>query len=210
VLTLVGVQPALENDENPAVTARMKESIELANELIKSKNPKIRGEGYLLLGQAMAKQGRRTEGLKEFSKGLELLYPGIATREMTRLVDEHPAFQQPDVSKQPNPFLAEQFFGRGLHLYFDKKYEPAEKQFQQAIKYFGQDARYRYYLGLAQLAQKTKLKRDAAYFSFEEGARLEAANRPFVADINTSLERIQGELRQQLNSFRQKALEKAE
>ena len=209
VLALLGVQPGLDDDEDPALTKRLQESIELAKELIKSANPKTKGQGYMLLGQAMAKQGKRTEGLREYAKGLELVFPGMPTKDMNTLIEEHPAFLHPDVTKQPNPFLAEQFYGKGLHLYWEKKYPEAEKLFLQAVRYFSDDARYQYFLGLSQLAQKTVLKRDAAYFSFEKGARLEAANRPLLSEINASLERIQGPLRQQLNTWRQKAVETA-
>jgi hypothetical protein len=105
--------------------------------------------------------------------------------------------------------MAERHFGEGMHFYWSKQHAEAERHFQQAIKYYDKDARYQYYLGLAQYAQATQAKRDAAYYSFEQGARLEArtiATNPLaVRDINASLERIQGELRQRLNSFRYRA-----
>jgi tetratricopeptide (TPR) repeat protein len=161
----------------------------------------------MLLGQALAKQGKRTEGVREYMKGMELLFPGMASKEMAKMLEEHPAFQQPDATKAPNGYLAEVHFGKGLHLYWSRQYPQAEAHFKQAVGYFGQDARYQYFLGLAQLAQKTKLKRDAAYYSFEQGARLEAANQPPVSEINTSLERVQGDLRRLINTFRSKAVE---
>ena len=77
-------------------------------------------------------------------------------------------------------------------------------QFTQAVRWYNQDARYQYFLGLSQLAQKTNVKRDAAIFSFEQGARIEAKQPMRVGEINASLERIQGELRQVLNSHRYK------
>jgi hypothetical protein len=121
-----------------------------------------------------------------------------------RMVEEHPAFQLPDSGNKPNPLLAEKHFGQGLHWYWAKKYPDAEVQFKLALDYYGQDARYLYYLGLAQFGQKTKLKRDQAFHSFDKGAQLEAQSRPSVTEINTSLERVQGELRQFLNTFRNK------
>jgi hypothetical protein len=180
--------------------------LELSKALVKEPDPKIRGTGLMLLGQGLVKQGKRTEGLKEYARGLELLSPGLASHEIARMVEEHPAFQHPDAANKPNPLLAEKFFGNGLHLYWARQYPAAEAQFKLAIDYFNQDARYSYFLGLAQLAQKSKLKRDQAYFSFERGAQLEAQGRPTIADINTSLERVQGEVRQLLNAFRFRGL----
>ena len=159
----------------------------------------------MLMGQGLVKQGKRTEGLKEYTRGLELLHPDLATREIGRMVDEHPAFQHPDAANKPNPLLAERAFGNGLHLFWARNYPAAEAQFKQAMDYYGQDARYAYYLGLAQLGQNSKLKRDQAYYSFEQGARLEAQSRPSIADINLSLERIQGHVRTLLNGFRARA-----
>jgi hypothetical protein len=203
-LVVVGVQPGeKEDEENAAVMKRLKESIDLAQELIKSKNPKIQAQGYMLLGQAYAKMGRRTEGLKEYVKGLELLAPGAPSKDLNKMIEEHPAFNQPDSLARPNPYLAEQHFGLGLHQYWARQYKAAEEQFKQAITYFDQDARYFYYRGLAEHAQK---KRDRAIYSFEQGARLEAANRPTVSEINASLERVQGDLRVYLNTFRQRAV----
>jgi hypothetical protein len=176
--------------------------LELAKDLMARPDPKVRGAGQLILGQALVKQGRRTEGLKEYARGMELLHPGLESREIGRMVEEHPAFQHPDDANKPNPLIAEKHFGKGLHLYWAQKYPEAEMQFKQALDYFGQDARYAYFLGLAQLAQKGKLKRDQAYFSFERGALLEAQNRPGIGEINMSLERIQGNLRQLLNAYR--------
>ena len=206
-LALVGVQlPGEDEDEDPVAAARLQESIDLANKLIKSANPKVKGQGYMLLGQALSKKGKRTEGMREYVKGLELLFPGAQSKDMTKLLEEHPAFQQPDAVTRVNPVVAEQFFGKGLHLYYSRQYAEAEIQFKQAIMYYPQDARYQYYLGLSLLPQKGTMKRDAASFALEQGARLEASNRPSTGEINLSLERIQGPLRAYLNAIRQKAL----
>jgi hypothetical protein len=205
----LGAQPA-EEEENPAATARLRESIQLAEELIRSDDPKAKGQGHVLLGQALSKQGKRTEGLREVAKGMALLFPGLTTQEMGKLLNEHPAFQHPDATKEPNPVIAERFYGLGLHHYWEHRYPEAEAQFKQAVGYFDKDARYQYFLGLSQLAQKTQVKRDAAYFSFEKGARLEAqGGQRTIDEINASLERVQGGLRQMLNGFRIRVLAKA-
>src|SRR5262249_26891967 len=94
-------------ERGPAAAGRPGESIELAKALLQSKVAKTRGEGHLLLGEAYAKMGRRTEGLLEYVKGLELIHPGVATKELARMVQEHPAFQQSDTAARPNPLLAE-------------------------------------------------------------------------------------------------------
>jgi hypothetical protein len=191
------------------VTARLKEAIEEANKLIASKNDKLRGEGYLALGKALTRMGQRTEGLRAYAEGLRLLHKGISGKELQQMIDEHPAFQQPDVSDTPNPVMSERHFSEGLHMYWAGQYVQAEMQFRQAVKFYNKDARYYYYLGMAQIGQKTNAKRSAGIYSFEQGARLEAQNastNPLVVrDINASLERVQGELRQTLNSYRYKA-----
>lgn len=212
VASLVIAQPPGDDDLDDAESrARLDETIKLAKELIDSKNDKLKGQGYMLLGSALSKRGKRTEGLKEYAKGLKLVYPGIETKEIDQLINDHPAFAQPDIAGTPNPVMAERHFGEGMHLYWSMDYEKAEAQFKSAVRYFDRDARYQYYLGLSQLAQKTKLKRDAAYYAFEVGARLEAkavTSNPYAArDINMSLERIQGPVREVLNSFRVKALD---
>lgn len=204
---VIGAQPG-EEEESPKMKARLDESVKLAEELIQSDDPKIKGEGHILLGQALSKRGKRTEGLREVAIGLKLMFPGIPAQELNKLLSEHPAFQHPDVAKEPNPDVAEKFFGLALHHYWEGRFAEAEAQLKQAVGYFDQDARYQYFLGLAQLAQGTKLKRDQAYYSFEKGARLEAAGRPGVAEVNGSLERVQGNLRQLLNDFRIRVLTK--
>jgi cellobiose-specific phosphotransferase system component IIA len=209
VLALTGVQlPGEADDENPAEKERVAKSVKILRALIDDKDTpaKDKGEAYLLLGQALAKQGKRTEGLKEYIKGLELLLPGAQSKDLAEMVARHPAFSQPDIAARPNPFLAEQFYGKGLHLFWERKYSQAETAFKKAVELFGQDARYQYFLGLAQLNQRTMAKRSEAEYSFEQGARLEAVNRPTVAEVNLSLERIQGGLRDYLNGFRQRAL----
>jgi len=205
-LMLTGVQPAGDDEENPDTAARLKESIDLANELIKSSNPKTRGQGYMLLGQARAKQGKRTEGLQLYVKGMDLVHPGIASKDLDKMVQEHPAFQTPDSLARPNAFLAERQFGQGLHYYWNKQYAKAEEHFNAAVGFFKQDARYYYFLGLARYHQPGQLKRDAALFAFEQGARMEADDHPSASEVNMSLERLQGNLRRFVDQFRQKAL----
>jgi tetratricopeptide (TPR) repeat protein len=200
---LVGQPPAPAEETTDADLLR--ESQRLAEELLRSPNPQVQGQGYLLLGLIHSRQGKRTQGLKEYVKGLYMIYPDVPARDLVRLVEEHPAFQAPDLSGQPQPVLAERHFGRGLAYYWQQKYPQAEEELQKALACYNQDARYHYFLGLARLAQRTPAKREAAWFEFEQGARLEAENRPASSVVNASLERIQGPVRAYLDQFRLQA-----
>ncbi len=202
-LLVTGVQLP-DEDDNPEQAARLKQAIKLAEDLIKSDNPKTKGEGYMILGQVYAKQGKRTAGLFNYVKGLELFYPGKKTEELVKMVNEHPAFQQPDSLAKADQRQAERHFGKGLDAYWAGRYPLAEEQFRQAVINYDQDARYQYFLGLARYAQDTKAKREAAVQAWREGARLEAARRPHTIYVNASMERVQGEVRQILNNYRQK------
>jgi len=201
---LMSVAP--EDEEDPAEAARLKESVELAQELIKSDNPKVQGKGYMILGQARARQGNRTEGLKQYVKGLELVYPGASTKDLAKMVERHPAFQQPDSLTKPNQLLAEKHFGKGLDLYWAGKYADAEEQFKKSVSYFGLDARAYYFLGLSRWQQKGKDKRAAARYNFEQALRLEQENRPGSVEVNSCLERVQGNVRQLITQIREKGL----
>ena len=138
-------------------------------------------------------------------------FAGIETKEIYDLIDSHPAFQQLDSSGVANPIVTERCEGVAS---FESGDDPsptrrkigAEGQFLQAIRLYDKDARYQYYLGFAMLQQKNRDKRAAALIAFEQGARLEAAavqSNPFaIREINQSLERVQGEMRQLLNEYR--------
>ncbi|MCC6417092.1 MAG: hypothetical protein IT429_02455 [Gemmataceae bacterium] len=204
VLALVGVQPPIDEEEDPELAARLRQTIDLASELLKAASPRVRGEGYMLLGQALARQGKRNEGIKAYVKGLELYYPGRPTKELVQMVERHPAFDRPDALARYNVELADRHFGKGLEYYWARRYPEAEAQFKQAIGYYDLDARFHYYLGLARHQQKTRAKREAAALDFAEGARLESMSRPHSVRVNASLERLQGPLRQILNGYRQK------
>ncbi len=204
VLAVTGVQPPGEEDDTPEQTARFKEVVKLANDLIKSAEPKQQGEGYMILGELYAKQGKRTDGIVAYVKGLQLYYPGKETGELAKMVMEHPAFQQEDAFARQNPVQAERHFGKGLDYFWARNYPLAEEEFKKAVSYYDQDARYPYFLGMARYRQKGRAKREAAAFAFNAGAKLEAASRPHSGHVNQSLERVQGELRQVLDRYRQK------
>jgi tetratricopeptide (TPR) repeat protein len=184
---------------------QIKKLLELAEKLKKSDDPKVRGQGFMIYGLAASEQGKRTEGLQNYVEGLKLYYPGIEAKRLKELVDMHPAFAVPDVLLTPNPAQAEGHFGNGLHFYFDGKYQDAEAEFQKAILHHKNDARYHYYLGLSQHAQKSKKKESAAEHNIKQGAYLEVQDLPTPREINLSLERVQGSLRHYLNDIKQKA-----
>ena len=154
----------------------------------------------MILGQALAKQGQRTEGLKEFAKGLEIMFPGGSSKELALMIKEHPAFMQPTAPRRPNPFMAEQFYGKGLHDYWAGKFDDAEKQFETALGYFKDDARFFYYFGLTCLQQG---KRAEATEAFQKANELESKSRPSSAQINAMLERVQGTARQAIDQARE-------
>ena len=201
--TIVAAQPgAIDDDDDPAAKIRLKESEDIAKELMMSDNPKIKGQGHLLLGQVLAKKGRRTEGLRVYIEGLKLIYPGRETSELIKMMEEHPIFQLPDVTTRPNPFLADYHYSEGLRRYWERDFITAEKHLKMAATYNDRYAPYFYFLGLSQLAQKTRLKRDAADLAFTKAGKLEAKNLPNYSEVNQNLERIQGELRVYLNRYR--------
>ena len=211
------IEPVTDRDEQ--LDARLKDAIAEADKLIDSKDVVLQGKGHLLRGRARSKldDKDRNEGLKEYAKGLGMLAKTKLSEDdiaaLIELINDHPAFQPLTIANTPNPVLAERHFGEGIHLYWDKKYPEAEAQFRQAIKYFDRDARYQYFLGLAQFNQNTTKKRGEASYTWQVGARLEAksATNPFtVRDINVSLERVQGQQRPRLDRYRYRAIEEAE
>jgi len=100
-----------------------------------------------------------------------------------------------------NPLEADRHYAAGLNLYFARRYDAAEREFQAALNNDNQDARFYYFLGLSRLAQG----RPDAYGDFDQGARLEKRGLPPRAAVSTSLERVQGPVRQTLNSVRDRA-----
>ena len=183
---------------------RLEESIKIAEELIQTDNPKTQGEGYMLLGVAQAKLGKMTEGLKNLVKGLRLSNPSWSTQELEQIISNHPAFRQPDFVLQPNPLMADKHFGNGLELFWTRNYAGAEIEFTKAITFYDEDARYRYFLGMARFLQGTPQKRKLAEFDFEKGVQLELSRHPGAREVNASLERVQGDLRRLVNAYRER------
>jgi len=193
-----------DEQEGPAAPKRLEESVRIAEELIKKQDPKTQGEGYMLLGAAQARLGKATEGLKNFVKGMRLVHPDWSTQELDRMIANHPAFQGTDAATEPSPILAEKHFSRGLDQFWAKRYPDAEIEFVKAIGFSDDDARYRYFLGLSRYVQGSAEKKKMADLDFEKGAQLEMSRHPSVREVNSSLERIQGDLRRVLAGYRER------
>jgi tetratricopeptide (TPR) repeat protein len=207
MVTLACVQPPGDDEKQDVENEkRLQESIKLAKEMLKSPDPKTRGEGHMILGLAYLKLNDRNKAMTEYVKGLEMYHPGAATTELFKMVQDHPAFQQVDIAAQADPQVAARYFGKGLEFFWARRYPEAEKEFYLATQYNKLDARYQYYLGMALLQQKGKKKREQAENAFLAGRSLEAASRPDSVQINASLERLQGDMRRVLNDYRQRPL----
>jgi hypothetical protein len=90
-------------------------------------------------------------------------------------------------------------YGRGVNAYHNRKFAEAETALKEATADFQSDARYWYFLGLAQFQQGKNADAEA---SFKKGAELEKKNLPGRAVINEELQRIQGTLRLELAKYR--------
>jgi hypothetical protein len=192
VLILTGVMAGPEDEDTP----ELDEIIRLADQAIKAKNY----EGYLIKAGALARKGMWTEALKLYSEGLRYLSPDNYSRGLNEIVNNHPAFNLPDPLRNPDPLRAERHYSAGLRFYFAGMYPQAEREFTEAYRNQGQDARILYYLGLARLPQQGK--RQAAIVNFQMASILEQQNKPSPAAVNSSLERVQGELRRYINAYR--------
>jgi tetratricopeptide (TPR) repeat protein len=181
---------------------RLEEVIRLARESIKRAEAgegEENFEGYLILGEALGRKHKWTEGLMAYVRGLRHRCSKYAVG-LTFLVDNHPAFKRLDSLEVPDPLQAEAYYAKGLRFYFDRRYEDAERDLLQAVYYSDQDARYQYFLGLARLAQPGKW--DLALEDFRQAARLEKQDKPNRLAVSAALERVQGPARRVLNEIR--------
>jgi hypothetical protein len=96
--------------------------------------------------------------------------------------------------------LAEKYYSSGVSQYWAGDYAAAEKELAKAIGYFKDDARFFYYFGLACWQQG---KREQASEAFQKGTELESRSRPSSAQINATLERIQGGARAMIDQARE-------
>ena len=109
----------------------------------------------MLLGEALSRAGRRTEGLREYAKGLEMLQPVATSSSCSTSI---PRSRRPTPTPgQPDP--RREALRPGTAPLSRRQDRGAESQFKQAINYFDKDARYHYWLGLCQIERPSRAKR---------------------------------------------------
>jgi len=105
------------------------------------------------------------------------------------------------IATAQDSILAE-LYGYGVHAYFSGQYKEAHDYLTTAIDQGTLDPRVYYFRGLAY----THLGRpDEAKADYEKGAQLETAGADRVYPIGTSLQRIQGKSRLEVEHYRQLA-----
>jgi len=92
-------------------------------------------------------------------------------------------------------------FGKGKQLVLAGKFDIAEETLTSAIKYAGSDvdARFHYFLGLAQLGQADE---KTAERNFLRALELERRSQPSARDVSRSLEEVQGPARESIDALR--------
>ncbi len=198
-LLLVGLLAEDETEKlPPGQTREGKQADDIAKELEK----KVPDSDFILKSQLLGIQGRWDEALQVYLKGLQGQMRRDQLDGLLIVIENHPGLRLPPPAMVPNPKLADQYWSAGLSSFWSRRYAEAEKAFYNAVKFESQDARYRYFLGLSQWLQNLPAKRDDAINNFNEGSKLEKLGRPASDAVNTSLERIQGPLREMLNQYR--------
>ena len=98
-------------------------------------------------------------------------------------------------------YVLNELYGNGVHAFYSGNYEEALSFLDQAVEEGSRDPRVFYYraLTLDHAGFEEKSKTD-----FRQGAELEAAD-PNVFPVSRSLERVQGQRRHLLESYRQKS-----
>ena len=98
--------------------------------------------------------------------------------------------------------LLQEMYGQGVHAYFAGKYDQAHELFTTAIDQGSQDPRCYYFRGLAY----AKLGRpDEADADYKRGAEFEAGGAAVQINVGQALQRVQGNLRLQLEEYRYSA-----
>jgi hypothetical protein len=191
-LIAVGLQPA----ESPgSIDPAKQEALKLADEILSAKESDVPFEAR---AQAYAIKGLWTPALRIYVEGLRPFLSPEHADGLLAIINGHPYLRRPSVLTVADPMEAEKHYAAGLRWYNDREYAKAEKEFSTAVEQDSLDARYYYYLGLAQLMLGD---RDALE-DFERGARLEQQNRPPRAAVSAALERVQGMARLRLNAVR--------
>jgi tetratricopeptide (TPR) repeat protein len=98
--------------------------------------------------------------------------------------------------------LAEEHYQAGHQAYWQGRYKVAAREFDQAIREAGQpsrDAKYLYYLGLARFQEGDEEEAREAFLQASAIERDHSIQRPAV---NGALERVQGQARAILDTYR--------
>ncbi|MCE9529970.1 MAG: tetratricopeptide repeat protein, partial [Planctomycetes bacterium] len=157
--------------------------------------------GHIIKADALAKLGRHTLALQEYATGVKLLkaLPKEYETVLERILASHPDLQIPNSRLIRDDSLALKHYGLGLENYRNGQYEKAEQEFFTAIGYDNRDARYLYFLGLARWQQGNT---DVAIRTYKAAALVEMQGKPTGRLVNSSLERIQGPTRLELEKYR--------
>lgn len=94
---------------------------------------------------------------------------------------------------------AQRLYGDGVTAYFEGRWADAEAAFASSTQADAADARRWYFLGLARWARGDTV---AAKAAFRTGAEWEARNTPNARQVGAALERIQGQVRTELDAIR--------
>jgi hypothetical protein len=92
-----------------------------------------------------------------------------------------------------------QLYGEGVHAYFAGDYRLAQERLSAAVDAGTQDPRVFYFRGLA---DRMLGRPQEAAADFQRGARLETQDRSRNFNVAQALERVQGEARMQLETYR--------
>lgn len=100
---------------------------------------------------------------------------------------------------QADDVLLEEFYGNGVHAYYQGDFSGAHSALSAAINGGTKDPRAFYFRGLAylQLGRTQEAQAD-----FQKGAELEVKDSSDFYPVNRSLERVQGRSRQMLEQYR--------
>jgi tetratricopeptide (TPR) repeat protein len=188
-------------------SAELAQALTAATEII-TRNDVSTRDGLMALVEAYRIRGQITRNPSDINEGVRLMVLVVERLSgpepaflLQRIRFADPRLRIPDVFAESDVAGAQRYYAVGRRRYFAGDYANAEVSFQAALDK-NPDARYLYFLGLAQLAQG---KADAARRSFDDGARLEAAGQPRLDEIDSALEMVQGNLRLRINRYRQAA-----
>jgi hypothetical protein len=142
--------------------------------------------------EANAKLKDAEETIQDMTK--KLVAPRDTPQAPASAVSTSAKISPPDIT------VAEKYYSAGLTHFWSRDYASAEKDFATAAKFYPDDARFFYYLGLSYWQEG---KRTEASDAFQKGNALELRSRPSSPVINATFERIQGAARKALDQERE-------